>query len=352
MTTNRRIAAKPLARRSRFRSETTPATQSGTADRPVALFVLGFGRSGTSALTRVLSLCGAALPAGLLGAAAENPRGCWEPRAAVHLNESILRGHGGSAYDVTLRMHEEGAFDAEANEAHIAKIKAFLTTLPDAPVVVIKEPKLTAVSGIWFEAARLAGFDVAAVIAVRHPQEVISSLTRRSARQRYVHASPELTSAWWLKYTLLAERDTRDVPRVFVEYANLLEDWRQEIKRISRVSTALEIDLNIQQEAAIEEFLTPELRHHRHRGPVPEPFGNDWMSVVYEALGAAARDEDWDAAVLDRVFDAYRASERGFRTAFDDSRRYLRVNWFVPPAVVKLALEVRALAHRRSGTWA
>ena len=38
------------------------------ATRPVALFVLGLGRSGTSALTRVLSLCGAALPAGLLGA--------------------------------------------------------------------------------------------------------------------------------------------------------------------------------------------------------------------------------------------------------------------------------------------
>ena len=72
--------------------------------KPVALFVLGFGRSGTSALTRVLSLCGAALPAGLLGATSENPRGCWEPRAAIHLNETILRRHGSSAYDLTLRM--------------------------------------------------------------------------------------------------------------------------------------------------------------------------------------------------------------------------------------------------------
>ena len=98
-------------------------------------------------------------------------------------------------------------------------------------------------SGIWFEAARQAGFDVAAVIAVRHPQEVIGSLEKRAASQNYVQASPELTSAWWLKYTLLAERDTRGVPRVFVEYANLLEDWRREVKRIS---AALEIDLSIQ----------------------------------------------------------------------------------------------------------
>jgi hypothetical protein len=320
-----------------------------SATKPVALFVLGFGRSGTSALTRVLSLCGAALPPGLLGATSENPRGCWEPRAAIHLNETILRRHGSSGYDLTLRMQDEATFDADENAADIAKIKAFLTRLPTARLVVIKEPKITTVSGIWLEAAREAGFDVAAVIAVRHPQEVIGSLERRAARQNYVQASPELTSAWWLKYTLLAERDTRGVPRVFVEYANLLEDWRREVKRIS---AALEIDLSTQDEEAVEEFLTPDLRHHRNGGPVPEPFGTDWMSVVYEALGAAARDEPWDASALDRVFEAYRASEHGFRTAFQDSHRYLRLNRLMPPSLVKLALEVLALAHRRRGTWA
>jgi hypothetical protein len=325
------------------------ATQSGPTARPVALFVLGFGRSGTSALTRVLSLCGAALPARLLGATSENPRGNWEPRAAIHLNEAILRRHGSSGYDPTLRMQQEGAFDAKRNAADVAKIKAFLTTLPAAPLVVIKEPKLTAVSGIWFEAARLAGFDIAAVIAVRHPQEVIGSLARRAARQNYVQASPELTSAWWLKYTLLAERDTRGVPRVFVEYANLLEDWRREIKRIS---ATLEIDLSSRDEGAIEEFLTPDLRHHQIVSAVPEPFGTDWMSVVYETLSAAARDEPWDGSALDRVFEAYRSSEQGFRTTFGDADRYLKLNRLMLPSLVKLALEGLAVLHRRRGTWA
>ena len=82
------------------------------------------------------------------------------------------------------------------------------------------------------------------------------------------------------------------MPRVFVEYANLLEDWRREIKRIS---AALAIDLDTRDEGAIDEFLTPNLRHHRNCGPVTEPFGADWMSAAYEALGAAARDEPWDA---------------------------------------------------------
>jgi hypothetical protein len=327
----------------------SPAAQNGTVARPVILFVIGLGRSGTSALTRVLSLCGAALPAGLLGATASNPRGYWEPRAAVHLNEDILRRYNSSGYDPSLRLQEDGAFDAEENAACIAKIKEYLSTLPAGPLVVIKEPKITAVSGMWFEAARLAGFDVAAVITLRHPAEVTGSVQKRARRQFYVRSSPELVSAWWLKYTLLAERDTRGMPRVFVDYANLLEDWRREVKRIS---TALAVDLDTGDSAAIDEFLTTDLRHHQNRDPVTEPFGTDWISVVYETLGTAARDEPWDQSALDRVFEAYGASERGFRTVFEDSQRYRKLNRLMPPKLVKLSLEALALAHRRRGTWA
>ncbi len=71
----------------------TPAAQSGTAARPVALFVMGVNRSGTSALTRVLSLCGGTLPAGLAGANSRNPLGYWEPRASHRVNYTILRRH-------------------------------------------------------------------------------------------------------------------------------------------------------------------------------------------------------------------------------------------------------------------
>ena len=233
--------------------------------------------------------------------------------ARVHLNDTILRRHDSAGFDPTLRLQEEGAFDAEEKAACIAEIRAFLTTLPAAPLVVIKDCRITALSGMWFEAARLAGFDIAAVIAVRHPQEVIASLAASN------RTSPELSSALWLKSNLLAERHTRALPRVFVEYANLLEDWRREIKRIS---AALAIDLNTRDEGAIEEFLEPDLHRQRDCGPVTEPFGTDWISAVYEALRAGARDEPWDQSVLDRVFEAYRASEHGFRAAFERFQRF------------------------------
>ncbi|MDV3136644.1 sulfotransferase family protein [Mycobacterium sp. 29Ha] len=300
-------------------------------------------RSGTSALTRVLSLCGGTLPAGLHGAVSDNPRGRWEPRASLLLNDEILRRYGSAAFDPTLRLQEEGAFDSKQNPAVIAKIKAYLTTLPAAPVVVIKDLQITVLSEVWFEAARQAGFDVAAVIALRHPQEAIASFTARGA------ASPELGSALWLKYTLLAERDTRGFPRVFVEYANLLDDWRREIKRIS---TALAIDLEIRDDAAIEDFLAPDLRHQRHSGLVEEVFGTDWITSVYEGLRAAARDEQWDESAVDRVWEAYRASEHSFRTAVEDFRRAHKRHRVIPSSIARLGLELVAMAHRRRGTWA
>jgi hypothetical protein len=323
------------------------AAQTGTADRPVILFVLGMLRSGTSALTRVLSLCGGALPAGKLGADCGNPRGYWEPRKAIVLNQAILHRHGSAIHDPTLRLQEEGAFDAEEKGACIAKIVAFLTTLPAAPLVVIKDLTITLLSGLWFEAARQAGFGIVIVIAVRHPQEVIASLGARFGEFR---AGPDLSSALWLKFNLLAERDTRGLPRVFVDYAYLVDDWRREVKRIS---AGLPIDLSTWDEDAIDEFLTPDLHHQRDcGGPVTEAFGTDWNSTVYETLCAAARDEPLDRSALDRVFEAYRSSERGFRMAFQNVRRLNKINWHVRPSTSKLFLEAVAMFHRRRGTWA
>ncbi|BCQ06736.1 hypothetical protein JMUB5695_00145 [Mycobacterium heckeshornense] len=321
----------------------TDAIQGTTATRSVVLFVIGMARSGTSALTRVLSLCGGTLPPGMVGANKSNPLGYWEPRKAIYLNEAILYRHRSAPYDPTLRLQEENAFDANDKAACVAEISAYLSTLPAAPLLIIKEARVNLLSDMWFEAVRLAGSDIVTVIAVRHPQEVAASLAR------HMGASPELSSALWLKYNLLAERNTRGLPRVFVEYPNLLGDWRREIERIS---AALAIDLDNRDDAAIEEFLEQDLHRQRYSGLVRELFGTDWISTVYESLHAAARDELWDGSTLDRVFEAYRASEHDFRRVFADFHRYYKFRVLLRPSVMKLIGEVLAFAHRRSGTWA
>jgi len=127
---------------------------------------------------------------------------------------------------------------------------------------------------------------------------------------------------------LLAERDTRGLPRVFVDYAtSLMTGAGSKADFCSAWDRSPHRD-----EGAIDGFLKPDLRRQRYSGPVTEPFGTDWISAVYDALCAAARDEPCDESALDRVFEAYRASEHGsgrcsrstvaFATTCSSGRRY------------------------------
>jgi hypothetical protein len=63
-----------------------------------AILVLGMHRSGTSALTRALSLLGAALPKHVARATPSNEAGHWEPERLVHLHDEML-GEAGDRWD-------------------------------------------------------------------------------------------------------------------------------------------------------------------------------------------------------------------------------------------------------------
>ena len=69
---------------------------SSTAETPrrTCLLVLGMHRSGTSALARVLSLMGAALPKNLMGPGPGNETGHWEPAQIVQLHDHLLEELG------------------------------------------------------------------------------------------------------------------------------------------------------------------------------------------------------------------------------------------------------------------
>jgi hypothetical protein len=114
-----------------------------------------------------LSLCGGTLPAGMLGADSVNPCGSWEPRKAVRLNEAILQRHRSALYEPTLRLQEEDVFDAKERAACIGKIGAFLTRLPAAPHVVIKEWRIT-IDLSTREEGSIEDYDLAVLLSLHH----------------------------------------------------------------------------------------------------------------------------------------------------------------------------------------
>jgi hypothetical protein len=277
------------------------------------LFVLGMGRSGSSALTRVLSLCGGSLPEPLLGANPGNPTGHWEPLDALRMDDDFLVRHGSGWHDPTLRFHGDIKFDHRERENFVEQIEEFFRNCTTGPLTIIKEPRIVALAGCWFEAARRMGLAIKIAVPVRHPNDVTASLVARDL------ISPELSSALWLKYNLLTERWSRPYPRVFIEYQNLLNDWRREV---ARASEALVIDLS-PDAAAIEAFLDPALCHSRDTGSATEPFDQSWMGDVYATLTTAARDGGLDVSLMDDAFAEYRSAEEAFRSATEEFGRRL-----------------------------
>jgi hypothetical protein len=285
-------------------------------DGKEVIFILGMARSGTSALTRVLSLCGCALPESLKEANEGNPRGFWEPLEAAKLNDEFLFRHDATFSDPTLRLQGEWVFAQQETERYIQQIRAFLSRCPQGRPVLIKDARIIALFDFWLQAALAEEFRVRVIVPTRNPMEVAASLAARAQ----IPASLELRQAMWLKYNLLAELHSRQFPRVFIEYSSLLEDWRLQVARISR---ALDLDLATDAAAAVDAFLTPELHRQRCSGPITEVFGYPWLSDTYAILSEAAQDRPLDTARLDEILRAYRTCERAFRTSLDDWRRRL-----------------------------
>src|SRR5262245_64476851 len=99
--------SQPLRKLSRAESASAPR-EMAEVGLPVAhprhlpktaLVVAGMHRSGTSALTRVLSLLGCDLPKTLMAGAASNETGHWESQAVADFNDELLESAGSSWHD-------------------------------------------------------------------------------------------------------------------------------------------------------------------------------------------------------------------------------------------------------------
>jgi hypothetical protein len=270
-----------------------------------ALLVLGMHRSGTSALAGALGKLGAALPAHLMPAAAENPRGFAEALPVANLNDAILRA-AGSRWD-DWRAFDPKALSAEEQARFGARLDAVLwREFADAPLLVLKDPRICRMLVLWLPAmARLAVAPLA-VLCLRHPFEVQRSL---ATRNRF---PPEKSLLLWLRHVLDAEAATRDMPRCFVVYDDLLADWRG---TLGRAATALGLEWPAGDAAqAVDFHLTAALRHHR--APPDAPVADSacataWTEQSLETWHAlAAGGGEPDRLTMNRI-----------RAQFDDACR-------------------------------
>lgn len=273
-----------------------------------AILITGMGRSGTSALARVLALCGAGLPDRLLPANHGNPTGYWEPRRAIDLNNAFLSNYGSSWYDPTFRLQTAQVVSEADRSTFVDSIREFIVQgFEGNAIIVVKEPRISGLLEYWIAAVRAADYKPKVVHIFRHPNEVVRSLRDRDA------LPTEHSLLLWLKYNLLSERGSRSVPRAFVTFDSLLRDWRGTIADvIERTGTPLSVSTRTEQEVAL--FLSSNRKHHTELAP-PSPRPLPWVRRVYHSLLAAAGNGALDKSVLDDCFEEIVGAERLFGIA-------------------------------------
>ena len=241
------------------------------------------GRSGSSAVTRVLSLCGAVLPAEILQPNFGNPTGYWEPARAVEINDRFLYANASSWYDTALRLQDR-SLETEDTAALIEQAAGFLAGSAANPApLVIKDPRISGLLPHWIAAAGEARLQPTFVHIFRNPDDVAASLTRRD------NLPADRSRALWLKYNLVPERDTRGFARIFVSYEDLMEDWNGAIDRVA-AELAVQLTVSGETETTVAAFLSPDLRHHAT--PDGDPIADDdtrLVSRAYRLLNDAKR---------------------------------------------------------------
>lgn len=190
------------------------------------LVVLGMHRSGTSALTEALSRLGWPLPDALMPAADDNKRGYFESKIVAGINNQLLAALGQSWTD-SRALNDADMLGENLHELR-EQARAFLRlAFADQSRLLLKDPRMCRTLPFWRAIFTELNIEPKVVLVVRSPDEVARSLRIRllnDATQPAAIASLARSHRLWLRYVLDAERYSRDLPRVWFSYQQLLAE--------------------------------------------------------------------------------------------------------------------------------
>ena len=216
------------------------------------IIVLGMHRSGTSTLARIINLMGAYFGSEevSVGVSEDNPKGFWERKDVIEIDEHILKAAGGSWWDV--EPLDLAAIQAPDLEYIRQRIRDTLLKLDAHRPWFIKEPRLSLTLPLWLEYLESPLF----VSVNRSPVQIAKSLCKRNG------IPLEYGLALWEFYAQSAQRMLVGRPCVSVSYEDLLLDPHgQSVALYERLQVAGVSGLRPPKREEIEAFVSPALCH-------------------------------------------------------------------------------------------
>ncbi|HPI49240.1 MAG TPA: glycosyltransferase [Hyphomonadaceae bacterium] len=293
-TGRKRVAPK---RQSQNEAPVEAAIAAARKPARTALLVLGMHRSGTSLLAGVLQRLGATWPKTLIAPNASNPKGYGESVAFMRAHDRLLTS-AGSSWSDWAPFNPDWAESPIADQFAEELWTVFEQEYGDAHLVVMKDPRACRFAGFWIELLKARDVRPMPLITVRNPLEVAASLNRRD------RMPTTLGLLLWLRHVIDAERATRGMPRAFVNYDDVLDDWRQAVADIRsrlgvkwpRYSRSIELEIDDWVDQSLHREIAP-ARAALSRQDVAE-----WVRRIYAALLQISKDGESQAVL--KVFDA------------------------------------------------
>jgi hypothetical protein len=283
----------------------TPDDASSPTRRSLVL-VPGSGRSGTSLFTGILARLGFHVPQPEVEADVTNPRGFAESKWAVDFHIRLLKRAGVQVADARPSAWGETARIALDEQVRRELRQWLEAQFREADHVIIKDPRLSWFLPLWRSCAADVGVSPRFATLLRHPAAVIDSKQRS-----YGDWQGDVNrTAGWINQMLFTERATREGPRAFVRYEDLLADWT---RAIARAEKALELAVIREAPAAaivqVHEFVD---RTSGRSRPTWEEFEipaglRDQADEVWDLMSRLA-DEDQEADTLTDSLEAARAA--------------------------------------------
>jgi len=244
------------------------------------VLVLGMHRSGTSALAGLLVQAGLDGPSDLMPATPANPRGYWESLGAMELNNHLLQQLGSHWSSCWAMAHHDWESDSSAVQGWRSGLLHILhTNYPHGGRAVLKDPRLCVLLPAlqpWLESTLISSV---AFLPIRHPAEVAVSL-------RVAEGIPRSQALLlWLGHVLSAERHSRPLHRLIVDYRLLLADPHTVLSRSAEILALASDEPPPPGTWKVEEasgFIDPQLQRQRAGTDAPDWVLDEQAEVWYD----------------------------------------------------------------------
>jgi len=223
----------------------------------VGVYVVGMHRSGTSAATRLLNLCGVPLCASgdLYSSVRGNERGLWESKSLVGFNDALLRRLGAEWW-CPPRPNPGWARQA-LFQGPLDLGRALFNRLHPTPQWVWKDPRACITLPFWL---RALGAMPVVVLMLRHPAEIAASL---AARNKF---GMDWSLALWERHMQHVVPALAGLPVAVARFDDVLADPVAWCGATAGFLEGHGVAIDRAPDAgAIRAFVDPALRHHHDR---------------------------------------------------------------------------------------